>query len=134
MSATNFAHAPAGIASFWADPLDDPRLDAIPDSIRNQIVNVADTLIAKGYRPTPQLVACVLERLHMPVEPDWVTVIIMVHWRFQLDELDPTDSEALRGHLEFAPVNDHPWCFYLEGLVTGLELPGRRSEPRRVAA
>ncbi len=121
-------------ALYFDDPSADPRLDAIPDSIRNQIVNVAEATLAMGHRPTPRLVARVLERLHIQAEPEWVTVTLMAHWRYRLDELDPTDGQALRGHLALAPVSDHPWCFYLEGLATGLELPGRRTEPRGVAA
>ena len=121
-------------ALYFDDPSADPRLDAIPDSIRNQIVIVADATLTTGHRPTPRLVASVLERLNVRAEPEWVTVTLMAHWRFQLDELDPTDSKALRLHIERSPVSDHPWCFYVEGLATGLELPGRRSEPRGVAA
>ena len=96
-------------ASYFDDPSADPRLDAIPDSIRNQIVNVAEATLTTGHRPTPRLVARVLERLHIQAEPEWVTVTLMAHWRYRLDELDPTDGQALRGQRGFVTrcVADH---------------------------
>ena len=119
---------------YFDDPSADPRLHAIPDFIRNQIVTVADTALKAGHRPTPSLVMDVLERLQIPAEPEWVVVTLMAHWRYRLDELDPTDSKALRSHLACIPVRSHPWCFYVEGLVTGLELPGRRFESGQSSA
>ena len=113
---------------YFDDPSADPHLHAVPDLIRNQIVAVADATLKAGLRPTPTLVMDVLERLLISAEPEWVVVTLMAHWRYRLDELDPTDSQALRGHLACIPVRSHSWCFYLEGLVAGLELPGRRFE------
>lgn len=74
----------------------------------------------EGHRPTPRLVADVMDRLKIPMESEWLTVTLMLHWRFRLDEIDPTDREALRLHLDRAPVIDHPWCHFLAGLLTGM--------------
>lgn len=101
--------------------LDDPRLDAVPEFIRNRIVEVADTVVAEGRRPTPRLVARVMEELQGgAVSPEGLEVILMLHWRFQLDELDPEDPTALQAHLDRAPVAHHPWCHYIAGLIAGL--------------
>lgn len=103
------------------DPLDDPWLEAVPDFIRNRIVEVADAVVAEGRRPTPQLVGRVLAELRWePVAQEGLEAVLMVHWRFQLDEVDSRDRAALQAHLERAPVADHPWCCYLAGLITGL--------------
>jgi len=105
------------------DPLADPRLDAVPEFIRNRIVEVADTVVAEGRRPTPRLVARVMEELQGgAVSPEGLEVILMLHWRFQLDELDPEDPTALQAHLDRAPVAHHPWCHYVAGLIAGLAL------------
>jgi hypothetical protein len=114
------------------DPRDDPQLDAIPDSIRNQIAEVADAVLQEGHCPTPPLVADVMKRLAVDVNPEWLRVMLMTHWRFRLDEIDPLDIEALHTHWQQAPVIDHPWRYYLAGLITGLTLSpiGGRARPR----
>ena len=106
-----------------ADPLDDPRLDAIPEFIRIRIVEVADAVAAKGRRPTPPLVARVMEELRAEVvAPEGLEAALMLHWRVRLDEIDPEDPAALQAHLDLAPVAHHPWCHYVAGLIAGLSL------------
>jgi len=103
------------------DPLADPRLDAVPEFTRNQIVEVADAVVAEGRRPTPRRVARVMEELRWgAVAPEGLEVTLMLHWRVQLDELDPEDPTTLQAHLDRAPVADHPWCHYVAGLIAGL--------------
>lgn len=112
-----------GAVGLFDDPLDDPRLEAVPDFIRNRIVEVADAVVAEGRRPTPQLVARVLAELRCEaVAPEQLEVTLMLHWRFQLDELDPKNPGALQEHLARAPVEHHPWCHYVAGLIAGLAL------------
>ena len=105
------------------DPLDDPRLETVPEFIRNRIVEVADTVVAEGRRPTPHLIARVMEELRWgTIAPEGLEATLMLHWRFQLDELDPEDPTALQTHLDRAPVAHHPWCHYVAGLIAGLVL------------
>lgn len=104
-----------------ADPLDDPRLDAISDFSRNRILEVADAVEAAGRRPTPELVARVLEELRCEaVGPSGLEATLVLRWRVRLDELDPEDPAALQAHLDLAPVAHHPWCHYVAGLIAGL--------------
>lgn len=105
------------------DPLDDPRLDAIPEFTRIRVVEVADAVEAAGRRPTPELVARVLEELRAEaVAPEGLEAALVLHWRVRLDEVDPEDPTALQAHLDLAPVARHPWCHYLAGLIAGLAI------------
>lgn len=106
------------------DPLDDPRLDAIPEFTRIRVVEVADAVEAAGRRPTPELVARVLEELRAEeaVAPEGLEAALVLHWRVRLDEVDPEDPTALQAHLDLAPVAHHPWCHYLAGLIAGLQI------------
>jgi hypothetical protein len=102
------------------DPFDEPRLDTVPDSIKVQIAEVADALLQEGHCPTPQRVADAMSRLAIDVNSEWLPVMLMTHWRFRLDEIDPFDVEALYSHWQQAPVIDHPWRCYLAGLISGM--------------
>ncbi len=55
-------------------------------------------------------------------KPEGLEATLMLHWRFQLDELDPEDPTALQAHLDRAPVAHHPWCHYVAGLIAGLAI------------
>lgn len=99
-----------------ADPLDDPRLDAIPEFIRIRIVEVADAVATEGRRPTPRLVARVMEELRAEaVAPEGLEAALMLHWRVRLDELDPENPTALQAHLDLAPVAHHPCAITSRG-------------------
>ena len=115
---------PARSAGYlFDDPLADTCLETVPEFIRNQIVEVADTVVAEGRRPTPRLVARVMEELRWgAVAPEGLEATLMLHWRVQLDELDPEDPTTLQAHLDRAPVAHHPWCHYVAGLIAGLAL------------
>lgn len=105
------------------DPLDDPRLGAIPEFIRIRVVEVADAVEAAGRRPTPDLVARVLEELRCgAVAPEGLEAALMLRWRVLADEIDPEDPAALQAHLDLAPVAHHPRCHYLAGLIAGLQI------------
>lgn len=58
-----------------ADPLADPRLDTVPEFIRNRIVEVADTVVAEGRRPTPPLIARVMKELRWEAVADRKSVV-----------------------------------------------------------
>ena len=76
---------------------------------------------AEGRRPTPQMVARVMEELRAEaVAPEGLEAALMLHWRVRLDEIDPEDPAALQAHLDLAPVAHHPWCHYVAGLIAGL--------------
>lgn len=106
----------------FIDPAIDRRLDAVPDSIKNQVSEVVNALLEQGIHPTPERVAAVMGRLaRAPLERNLLDELLMRHWWIALnDTVEPDDPDALAAHLAWAPVREHPGHWYLAGFIAGL--------------
>ena len=103
------------------DPVGDPRLDEIPDSIRNPISDIANALLAQDLEPTPARVAAVARQLGLPpLDQELLAGLLMELWWIRLNDLAPGDLQALQAHLEAVPIRTHPCCYFVIGLINGL--------------
>ena len=110
------------IALFWQDPGvdDDALLDTLPPLTQNQVSEVVNALVDQGQRPTPERVAAVMRNLALPpLERELLLGLLMRHWWMIADEIESGDMEALQAHLDQAPVQNHPACVYMRGMIAG---------------
>ncbi len=103
------------------DPIGDPRLDEVPDSIRNPLCEIANALLAKRIEPTLERVATVARERGLPLlEPTLLAGLLMEIWWIRFNEIVPDDIEALQNHLKVAPVQAHRCCRFLQELIRDL--------------
>ena len=106
---------------FWqGEPILDDRVHEIPESVQHQVYAIAHAIAAKGFRATPERVAATMRRINLaPLEPELLLGLLMRNWWMIAEEIEPEDTGALQAHLDQAPVQNHPSCVYMRGMIAG---------------